>query len=221
MKLLGKGNTAEVFEYAAGKVCKLFYGEYPQEYIELEYENAKEMYACGIRAPRPFQLLVMENRRGIIYEKMDGTTLLDLMLMQAGKYEEYLDLLVKLHRDIMGHHSNDLMSYKDYLTTMVRNKLTDCEAILMKIHSLPDGDCILHGDFHPGNILIEEDGTPVVIDFMNVCRGPALYDIARSYFLLRQANAELADEYLQKISVDICDIKDFLDVIEICRKYER
>ena len=65
-----------------------------------------------------------------------------------------------------------------------------------------------------------EDGSPVVIDFMNVCRGPALYDVARSYFLIKQADAGLADKYLKKMHVQGCDIATFLDVIEICREYE-
>lgn len=85
---------------------------------------------------------------------------------------------------------------------------------------MPEDDCILHRDFHPGNILVEEDGTPVVIDCMNVCRGPALYDVARSYFLMKQVDADLAGKYLQKMHVQETDIAEFLDVIEICREYE-
>ncbi len=220
MKLLGKGNTAEVFEYGEGKVCKLFYEGYPREYVELEFQNAREMYDCGISVPQPFQMVARENRVGILYEKIAGVTLLDLMLTDAEKSEEYLDLFVGLHQGVMGHCSKNVLSYKEYLTIMVRDKVADCGAILEKINALPEGDCILHGDFHPGNILIVEDGSPVVIDFMNVCRGPALYDVARSYFLIKQADAGLADKYLKKMHVQGCDIAKFLDVIEICREYE-
>lgn len=220
MKLLGKGNTAEVLEYADGKVCKLFYEGYPREYVELEFQNAKEMYHCEIRIPEPFQIVMLENRNGIIYEKIEGETLLSLMRENAEKLEEYLDTFVKLHLDIISHHSKNVLSYKEYLTAMVKSKTANFQIILDKINALPDGDCILHGDFHPNNILIVEDGTPVVIDFMNVCYGPALYDVARTYFLIKQFDGYLAESYLKKMNVPEGDIVEYVNIIEFCRKYE-
>ena len=90
-----------------------------------------------------------------------------------------------------------------------------------EIYALPDDDCILHGDFHPNNVLIRlSDGVPVVIDFMNVCYGPALYDIARTFFLLKQVNSSFANIYLNKMEVSIIDIALYVNVIEQCRKYE-
>ena len=220
MKLLGKGNTAEVYEYAEGKACKLFYEGYPREYVELEFQNACEMYDCKIRITRPFQVISIGKRTGIIYEKIKGETLLKLMQREPEKSEEYLDLLVKLHQDMLKHYSEEILSYKEYLATMVKNKIADCEEILEKINALPEGDCILHGDFHPGNVLMKEDGTPVIIDFMNVCRGPALYDVARTYFLIGQVEEHLAEAYLQKMCVEDEDIAKYLEVIEFCREYE-
>lgn len=80
MKLQGKGNTAEVFEYGDGRVCKLFYEEYPRDYVELAFQNAREMYECGIRVPQPFQVVTEENRNGIIYEKIAGKSLIKSMI---------------------------------------------------------------------------------------------------------------------------------------------
>ena len=67
---------------------------------------------------------------------------------------------------------------------------------------------------------MKEDGTPVIIDFMNVCRGPALYDVARTYFLIGQVEEHLAEAYLQKMCVEDEDIAKYLEVIEFCREYE-
>lgn len=35
--MIGVGNTAEVFEYGEGKVCKLFFPGYPKDAVEREY----------------------------------------------------------------------------------------------------------------------------------------------------------------------------------------
>lgn len=220
MELLGRGNTAEAFEYADGKICKLFYEGYPHEYVELEFHNAEEMYRCNIRIPRPFEIVMIENRAGIVYEKIDGETLLKHMTENVEELEQYLDMFAKLHLDIISHHSRNILSYKEYLTAMIKRKPSDNQSILEKVNILPDGDCILHGDFHPDNILIKEDGTPVVIDLMNVCYGPALYDVARTYFLINQFNGSLAESYLKKMNATEKDIAEYLSIIEFCRKYE-
>lgn len=219
-KLLGKGNTAEVFEYENNKVCKLFLDGYPREYVELEFHNSKEMYALNIRIPKPYEIITFNNRTGIIYEKIVGKTLLNIMVEDKINVEVYLNMLVKLHGDVLKHHSRNVIPYKMYLKTMLNNKGITTQDILDKINLLPDDDCILHGDFHPDNILVMSDDTLVIIDFMNVCSGPALYDVSRTYFLIRQFDKTLADMYLQKMSVDAMDIEKYLEIIEICRNYE-
>ena len=53
-----------------------------------------------------------------------------------------------------------------------------------ELATMPDGDRLLHGDFHPGNVLLS-DGTPVVIDWPNVTRGHPDADVARTVLTLR------------------------------------
>jgi aminoglycoside/choline kinase family phosphotransferase len=47
---------------------------------------------------------------------------------------------------------------------------------------LPEDDKLLHGDFHPGNILLTERGL-VIIDWIDASRGKPLLDVARSSLL--------------------------------------
>ena len=75
--------------------------------------------------------------------------------------------------------SDDAISYKNFL-----RKFTTDEETIAKINALDDGNCFLHGDFHPGNVMLDENDNAVLIDMMNVCKGTALYDVARTYFLL-------------------------------------
>lgn len=54
------------------------------------------------------------------------------------------------------------------------------------IDALPDGNALLHGDFHPDNV--QFDGERVmVIDWMNLARGCPECDIARTCFLMRDS----------------------------------
>ena len=54
---------------------------------------------------------------------------------------------------------------------------------LQILGKLKDGNTLCHGDFHPGNIFIS-DRLTTVIDFMNVCHGDFMYDVARTVFLV-------------------------------------
>lgn len=220
MKLVGKGNTAEVFEYGNEKVCKLFFAGYPYDYVALEFQNARVMDKNGIRIPKPFRMVAMKNRNGIIYERITGKTLLNIMTENEADLAKHLNLFANLQLGILAHHTQNVLSYKEYLLAMLRNKKIRNQTILNAIHTLPDDDCLLHGDFHPDNILVMPDGTPVIIDFMNVCHGPALYDIARTYFLIRQYDGCLADKYLKEVDVLENDIREYLNIIVFCRQFE-
>ena len=54
---------------------------------------------------------------------------------------------------------------------------------------------------------------------MNVRKGPELYDVARTYYLLSYDN-NIQSKYLQQIGYTLEDIKPYLDVILSVRKNE-
>ena len=106
-------------------------------------------------------------------------------------------------------------------------KMKGKEEVLHILDELPDGNILCHGDFHPGNILIS-DGHAVVIDFMNICHGHFLYDVARTTFLveytpvpveakdkemLLQFKKALVDLYLIQMDVTREMMQDYLSVI--------
>lgn len=217
--MIGKGNTAEVFVCEEGRVCKLFYEGYPREYIELEYSNAKEVFSLGVNSPQPFEIVEKGSRTGIIYERAEGRELTAVMQENMEKIDCLMSQFVQLHRDIIGQKAKNVPAYKDFLSATVRRMAEDSE-LLEKISMLPDGDCLLHGDYHPGNVLVKADGTFAAIDFMNVCRGPAQFDIARSFVILSEVSRPLAESYLDKMGVCKDELKSFTEVIKACRKYE-
>ncbi|WP_424572104.1 phosphotransferase [Schnuerera ultunensis] len=102
------------------------------------------------------------------------------------------------------------------------------------LDKLPNGSTLCHGDFHPGNIFIH-NGQTTVIDFMNICHGHFLYDIARTIFLveytplpveikekekLLKFRKTLADLYLREMNVTRKIIEDYLSVIIAARMGE-
>ena len=60
---------------------------------------------------------------------------------------------------------------------------------LQSVINLPKGTehflSDIHGDLHLENVMLDQNNQLVLIDMMNVCKGTELYDVARTYFLLK------------------------------------
>ncbi|MGN0478942.1 MAG: phosphotransferase family protein [Hominenteromicrobium sp.] len=231
-RLIGKGNTAEVYTCGEDRVCKLFVAGYPENAARQEFENAGRMASLGLPVPVCHTFLETDGRFGIIYERIDGDDLIQV-LCAAQDVENAAETLARLHTRILNCRAPELRSYKAF----IRNVAADKDpALLQKLEALPDGDALCHGDFHPGNVLFGRNGEPKVIDFMNLCSGPREYDIARSYYLtgfsplpkdmegrdvLERLRVELARRYLARMGVEVRQLEPYLEVIERCHRCEK
>jgi aminoglycoside phosphotransferase len=233
MKVLGKGNTAEVIEQDNDKVCKLFYEGYPNSAIEGEYNNAKLMQTMDIPMPEVYEIVHVGLRAGIIYGRLEGQSVLE-SLFQGGDVNFLVNEIVNLHKKILKYNTCEVMSYKEFLQLSIGKKSNFNDDIYNEIAHLPDGNCLCHGDYHPGNIWINLNGKSSVIDFMNVCHGPWQYDVARTYVLISESDVpqeipnkeeikhmqkQLANMYLNQFHVLYNEISEYVSIIQKCREF--
>ena len=68
-------------------------------------------------------------------------------------------------------------------------------------------------------VMVDSNNQPVHIDMMNVCRGPTIYDVSRTYFLL-EGNKTLQANYLELMGYQEKDIIPYLRVISQIRETE-
>lgn len=216
MKLMSKGNTAEIFEYDDNLICKLFCPGYPKNYIEHEFDNAKAVFRLGIKTPMAYNLVCIDGRDGIVYDRVVGEELSSKMY-EANEEEltGWMDRFAGFHKELLGHHIGSVMDYKDFLKMFA----DDSVEIIAQINALEDGNYLLHGDFHPGNVMVDTDNNLTLIDMMNVCKGPAIYDIARTCFLLGNEKG-LQNKYLELMGYEWKDILPYFEVISLLRENE-
>ncbi len=187
-KQIGQGRTAEVYEIGNNKILKLFKPEVPKQAIENEYNISKTLYNNGFPVVNTHQLITHDDRLGIVCDRFYGVTMLkDITLKQWTLYKQskkLAELHFKIHREI----DFDMISYKDKLIRHIQEidlLDTPCkEKIIAYTNQLPDGNKLCHGDYHPDNVLFNNDEY-VVIDWMTATKGDSLADVARTILMLK------------------------------------
>ena len=217
---IGEGNTADIFLIDDKKVLKLFKSGYSQDAVLKEYRNHCLVGELTDSVPRVYDFMEADGRYGYSMENVKGVSLASFMLRQQS-FAQAMERFVRIHKDWLSMRCGRAVLYKDWMKNVLRGKAAD-KALFDRIEGLPDGDILCHGDFHPYNILITEEDRHVVIDFANICRGPREYDIARTYFLLKSAKADMpvAEIYLEKMEIPYIDIQAYVETLAWFREYE-
>lgn len=78
--LIGKGNTADVFDMGNNKVIKLFNTGYPLNSMRNEFEKSKLLNVLDTPIAKSYELVTYGGRYGIIYDRIDGESMLDILL---------------------------------------------------------------------------------------------------------------------------------------------
>jgi aminoglycoside phosphotransferase (APT) family kinase protein len=185
---IATGRTAEVFAWEDGTVLKLYYEWCPRRWRDEELRVARLVHEAGLAVPAPGEAVEINGRVGLIYERVDGPSMLEEMVQKR-----FVTLwrsarqMAELHVAISNCAVPGLGSAKDGLAHAIRSPgwLPDDlrQPLLQRLERLPDGDCLCHADFHPGNIVMTGHG-PIVIDWMTAARGDPMADVARSILLL-------------------------------------
>lgn len=186
--LLGRGRTADVFAWEDGRVLKHFHAWVPQEWVELEYQKAQAVVAAQVDTPAVHNLLEMEGRPALVYDRVDGPTLAGWMQARPWRLWRGATYLATVQAAIHQRRTgSELASHLDHLAGNIRRApLLDDRlraALLDYLERLPDSDCVSHGDLHPENILMTVRG-PVVIDWISAVRGHPMADVARTEILI-------------------------------------
>lgn len=195
MKSLGKpiavGRTAEVYAWEEGRVLKLYYDWCPPEWIEREARTAQVVAQAGIPAPAAGEIVEIDGRRGILYERVDGASMMDSVSQNLSRMRAFAAMLANLHLEMHRAAAPGLPSQREGLQHAIQSAKDLPENLrrsaLAALERLPEGDRLCHGDFHPGNVILAARG-PVIIDWMTAVQGHPAADLARTRVILSRGS---------------------------------
>jgi hypothetical protein len=186
--VVARGRTAEILAWQNGQVLKLFYDWMSAAGVEREARAARLVSAADVHTPKLLGEVTLDGRRGLIYERVAGVSLLSLLGTRpwgcVGYARQFAELQVAIHRQ----RADGLPSLKASLEHTIRG-LDGLPADLLadaldRLAGLPDDDALCHMDFHPDQVMVTTAGQ-VVIDWMTACAGAPAADLARTTLLIR------------------------------------
>ncbi|MBN1287750.1 MAG: phosphotransferase [Anaerolineae bacterium] len=186
-ELIGRGRTADVFAWDDGRALKLFADWMPAGAVQREADLGRKVHETGLPVPAVYGVVEVDGRRGIVYERVEGPTMIGMFGKRPWLGGKLARTLAELQAATHAQKVSGFPSRREYFAR--RTRATDAlsadqkEHILQALHALPDDNALCHGDLHPENVLMTARG-PVIIDWIDATQGHPLADVARTWMML-------------------------------------
>jgi len=184
---IASGASAELFDIGEGLVIKLFRDSVSEEMIAREADASVHAGACGVPSAAAIERRTWDGRRGIVYPRLEGGTVMDWIRRNPMRAGWALDRMGDIHAAMHRAGGGALRSLKQVLATDIAYgpaPIALQRAAIAYLETLPVGDALTHGDFHLGNVMMTPQGM-MVIDWSKAAAGHPAADAVRSEMLMR------------------------------------
>lgn len=184
LKQIGEGATAKVYRLDRDTIVKVFSPNVSPDIIKRENEHSRNAFVIGIPTAISFDIVRVGDSYGTVYELLDAEDLLTVLENDKEHIREYI---IKLAETMKKMNSVEVDPQKFTpakqvsiaLLPKLKNICTDEEIAKLRslYESIPDRNTFIHGDCHPGNVMIR-NGEMMFIDLMTCGCGHPIFDLA-------------------------------------------
>ena len=237
LPVVGTGATAKVYKLDGETVVKVFNPNTSMQVIKQENERSKNAFLHGIPTAISYDLVKVGDCFGTVYEMIDAQDFLAVL----EKDKEHLDdhvrrfalAMKKMHQievepDKFPPTKTGCLKVLPMLSGVCTQE--EIEKLRLLFSSVPDRNTFIHGDCHPGNVMVQ-NGEFVFIDLMTCGSGHPVFDfgsICTVYHLPPDGNkavSPLVKNFTREEAARIWDVylRSYLesDDEEYVRKVER
>ena len=201
-EMIGQGTNGEVYRVDNENVIKVFQKSTPLEVIDRERKLAQEAMIAGIPTAIPYSVVMADDRYGIMFEMINADTLSATLKGKSEEYDEYVNKYISLFQKIhaIQGNPNEFTNIKEvYYEAIEFSKEyyseKEVEDLRALVESVPETGTLIHGDFHPNNIMVQ-DGELILIDMGDMTIGHPIFDFlatAATQVNLVKLSAEYAE----------------------------
>ena len=187
LDLIAQGGMGKIYRINEEQILKVF-NNITLEELKAQKSSAVEVFKAMVPTAISFEMVRVGDKYGIIYEFLNSTFVGKKLAEHPEKVQEIGEkmglLLKEQHEASMKGRTLEYMndraaSWIDKIENKFINK-TDARMLREIVQALPRGQCLLHCDFHEGNVMIH-NGEYLLIDIDEVCIGHPLYDLTYHY----------------------------------------
>ncbi len=192
LEKIAEGREAEIFAWQDGSVLRLMRSPDAQQAVASQAIAMKAALEAGVDVPEVRGTETVDGRPGLIMERIDGPDMLTLIGKKPWLIFVGGRIFGRLHAQM---HEAEAPADLPNLRERMRQRIEDStrvppelvEFACAYLDTLPDAGRLCHGDFHPANIIWNEDRR-AIIDWTGVARGDPAADYARTMLMLRLAD---------------------------------
>ena len=205
-KIIGRGAKGEVYRYDDELVIKVFNHNNTYHDVEREIALSRRSFILGIPTAISFGIVAVGDRYGAMYELVDADTISDCIARTPGRVDAYAGIMADLALTIHGTHVEEDDVFPDgsdrifrYIDGGIGREDGTLAVRCRELYeALPSKGTLIHGDFHTGNVFIQ-NGEALLIDMDRISRAHPIAEIGDLYY-----------HYVIRGEHDPSEIEDFM-----------
>lgn len=188
MESIGFGRQSDVYEHD-GQAFKVYKDWVSIEQIQYEADISQKVAAVCSFAPEFYGMIEQDGKYTLKFEYIKGNMLAAVLGRNLFKLKKNAQRLGKLHRQVHENTVSGLRTTADkFERSLLQYKYINQDNLNKLMEFLKKSEkavSLCHGDLHPENVIVEDNGKMRVIDWVDAYCGDPLSDVARTYYLLK------------------------------------
>jgi thiamine kinase len=198
-KSLAAGSRSVIHEWGPDAVAKVPLASTPDTWARFEFDYTGAVHACGVPVPEVVGLTVVDGRPVMLSKRIHGPSMWEALIANPTDAGLYGTQLAETHLQLLRTRPPiTIPSQRSRLSCKIREAArTKDPRVLRALDLLPTDSSVLslcHGDFHPKNIILSDNG-PIIVDWFDVSRGNAYGDVMRTLLLLSDPGESADSKY--------------------------
>ena len=174
--------------------------------VEREIALSRKAFILGIPTAISFGIVAVGDSYGAMFELVESETISACISRAPGQTENYAKVMADLAREIHSIEASEDDSFPEAaerIREYIRGGIAHVDEALAEkcmklVDGLPASDNLVHGDFHTGNVFMQ-NGEPLLIDMDRISRGDPIIEISDLYYfyvMLGENDASVVEKFM-------------------------
>ena len=186
-EFIAKGANGAVYRYDDETILKLYFAKDALPDIKQEQDNARRAFILGVNTAIPYGIVRVGDGYGTVAELLNASSLSKLIQEKPEDLTQAVTYFVDLLRSVHAIEAEDgefpdmkqtALSWAEFVSPHIPE--AQSKKLRSLIEAVPKQNTILHGDYHPNNVMVQK-GEPILIDMDTLCMGHPVFELGSMY----------------------------------------